>query len=136
MIMIKRIGVVSENNSLKPGDIRKMAQKVVVQLVDDLDGSSIEPGTGSTVSFAIDGTSYEIDLSDENAGKLRDALAPYLKAGRRVGGRRSSGRTSSGSSSAASETAAIREWANAQGLKVSQRGRVGAEVVEAYRAAH
>lgn len=112
-----------------------MAQKVVVQLVDDLDGSSIEPGTGSTVSFAIDGTSYEIDLSDENAGKLRDALAPYLKAGRRVGGRRST-RASSGSSAAASETAAIREWANAQGLKVSQRGRVGSDVVEAYRAAH
>lgn len=114
-----------------------MAQKVVVQLVDDLDGSAIEPGSGSTVSFAIDGTSYEIDLSDENAGKLRDALSPYLKAGRRVGGRRSgTSRPASSGTAAASEAAAMREWANAQGLKVSQRGRVGADVVEAYRAAH
>lgn len=112
-----------------------MAQKVVVQLVDDIDGTSIEPGAGSTVSFAIDGTSYEIDLADHNAAQLRDALAPYLRAGRRVGGRRSTGR-SSAASSAASEAASIREWANAQGMKVSQRGRVGADVVEAYRAAH
>ncbi len=114
-----------------------MAQKVVVQLVDDLDGTAIEDGTGSTVSFAIDGTSYEIDLSDRNAAEFRDVLAPYLKAGRRVGGRRSTaGRSSSGSSPAASEAAAIREWAHAQGMKVSQRGRVGADVVDAYRNAH
>jgi hypothetical protein len=117
-----------------------MAQKVVVQLVDDLDGTQIEPGTGSTVSFAIDGTSYEIDLTDENAAGLRDALAPYLKAGRRVaaGARRSGGSAarSASSSPAASEAAAMREWANAQGMKVSQRGRVGADVVDAYRSAH
>jgi hypothetical protein len=112
-----------------------MAQKVVVQLVDDIDGTPLEPGTGSTISFAIDGTSYEIDLSDHNAAQLRDALAPYLRAGRRISGRRSSSRPSS-SSSAASETAAMREWAHAQGMKVSQRGRVGADVVEAYRNSH
>jgi len=112
-----------------------MAQKVVVQLVDDIDGTPLEPGTGSTVLFAIDGTSYEIDLSDHNAAQLRDALAPYLRAGRRVGGRRSTGRSSS-SSSAASEAAAMREWAHAQGMKVSQRGRVGSDVVEAYRSSH
>jgi len=111
-----------------------MAQKVVVQLVDDLDGTPIEDGTGSTVSFAIDGTSYEIDLSDAHAGEFRDALAPYLRAGRRVStARRASGGSRSSSSAAASETAAIREWATAQGIKVSQRGRVGADVVEAYR---
>jgi hypothetical protein len=116
-----------------------MAQKVVVQLVDDLDGSPIEDGAGSTVSFAIDGTSYEIDLSDDHASAFRDALAPYLKAGRRVaaGARRSAPRSSgSSSSAAASEAAAMREWAHAQGMKVSQRGRVGADVVDAYRASH
>jgi hypothetical protein len=112
-----------------------MAQKVVVQLVDDLDGSPIEPGSGSTVAFAVDGTNYEIDLSDEHAAQLRDALSPYLKAGRRVGGRRTAAR-SAGSSPAASEAAAMREWAHAQGMKVSQRGRVGADVVEAYRSSH
>lgn len=115
-----------------------MAQKVVVQLVDDLDGSPIEDGAGSTVTFAIDGTSYEIDLSDDHAAELRDALAPYLKAGRRVAGTRRSAPRSSGSggSAAASEAAAMREWAHAQGMKVSQRGRVGADVVEAYRSSH
>jgi hypothetical protein len=114
-----------------------MAQKVVVQLVDDLDGTPIEHGAGSTVTFAVDGTSYEIDLSDRNASAFRDALAPYLKAGRRVGGRRNASRSSgSAGSAAASEAAAMREWAHAQGMKVSQRGRVGADVAEAYRASH
>ncbi|MGN6325857.1 histone-like nucleoid-structuring protein Lsr2 [Pseudolysinimonas sp.] len=116
-----------------------MAQKVVVQLVDDLDGTPIEDGAGSTVSFAVDGTNYEIDLSDDHASEFRDVLAPYLKAGRRVAGgtRRSASRgTSSSGSAAASEAAAMREWANAQGMKVSQRGRVGSDVVEAYRASH
>jgi hypothetical protein len=115
-----------------------MAQKVVVQLVDDLDGTAIEDGAGSTVTFAIDGTSYEIDLSDAHASEFRDVLSPYLKAGRRIAGsRRSSApRSSSSSSAAASEAAAMREWANAQGMKVSQRGRVGADVVDAYRASH
>jgi hypothetical protein len=110
-----------------------MAQKVVVQLVDDLDGTPIEDGTGSTVAFAIDGTSYEIDLSDAHAGELRDALAPYLRAGRRVSSTRRASSGSRSSGSAASEAAAMREWATARGMKVSQRGRVGADVVEAYR---
>ena len=110
-----------------------MAQKVVVQLVDDLDGSPIEGGAGRTISFALDGASYEIDLSDRNAAQLRDALAPYVKAGRRVGGRRSAGRGTGGSSS---EATAMREWARAQGMSVSARGRVSADVVAAYRAAH
>lgn len=114
-----------------------MAQKVVVQLVDDLDGSAIEDGAGSTVSFAIDGTGYEIDLSDAHAGELRDVLAPYLRAGRRVSAaRRTSGGSRTSGSSAAGEAAAIREWAASQGLKVSQRGRVGADVVAAYRSSH
>jgi hypothetical protein len=113
---------------------RKLAQKVVVQLVDDLDGSPIEGGSGRTISFALDGASYEIDLSDRNAAQLRDALAPYVKAGRRVGGRRSTGRGTSGGAS--SEATAMREWARAQGMSVSARGRVSADVVAAYRAAH
>jgi hypothetical protein len=112
-----------------------MAQKVVVQLVDDLDGTPIEAGAGSTIAFAIDGTSYEIDLSDDNASRMRDALAPYLKAGRRVGGRRSAAARST-SGAPATEATAMREWARSQGLKVSERGRVGADVVEAYNAAH
>jgi hypothetical protein len=113
-----------------------VAQKVVVQLVDDLDGSPIDAGAGSTISFALDGASYEIDLSDRNAVQLRDAFAPYIKAGRRVGGRRTTGRSAGSGSSASGEATAMREWARAQGMSVSARGRVGADVVAAYRAAH
>jgi hypothetical protein len=112
-----------------------LAQKVVVQLVDDIDGTPIEPGTGSTVTFALDGANYEIDLADRNAERLRDALAPYVTAGRRVGGRRTAGR-GSGTPAPASEATAMREWARSRGMKVSERGRVGSDVVVAYGAAH
>jgi hypothetical protein len=111
-----------------------MAQKVVVQLVDDLDGTPLEPGNGETVAFGLDGTSYEIDLSDPNADTFRRTLEPYVKAARKVSGRRSPRSTSA--SKPSNEATAIREWARSQGLKVSERGRVSGEVVDAYSAAH
>ena len=52
-----------------------MARKIVHQLVDDLDGTVLEVGSGETILFSLDGTAYEIDLTDENAAALRDALA-------------------------------------------------------------
>ncbi len=111
-----------------------MAQKVQVILVDDLDG-----GTASeTVSFALDGTAYEIDLSAKNAGKLRDVFATYVGVARKAG--RASGRnTRSGRGSAAADreqNQAIRAWAKKKGLKVSERGRIPAEIVEKYKSAH
>ena len=114
-----------------------MAQRVNVELVDDLD----ESPAAETVSFALDGVSYEIDLSEANAGKLREALAPYLGHARRTGGRRGgSSRGSSGSSSrtssASGNAADIRAWARENGFEVSERGRVSAEVRSAYAAAH
>jgi hypothetical protein len=108
-----------------------MAQKVQVLLVDDLDDGKAD----ETVQFALDGTSYEIDLSSKNAAKLRDALAGYVGAARRVtarGGRRR-GRARPADDGSARE---IREWARANGFQVSDRGRVPAEVTEAFRAAH
>ena len=114
-----------------------MAQKVQVILVDDIDGGAAE----ETVSFAVDGASYEIDLSEKNAAALRDAFAPYVGAARKAGrasSGRSAGRTRSSGSSATADreqNQAIREWAKKKGFKVSDRGRIPADVVEKYHAA-
>ena len=61
-----------------------MARKIVHQLVDDLDGTVLEIGEGETLTFSLDGVAYEIDLTETNASALRDALAPYVAAGRRI----------------------------------------------------
>ncbi|MGH3913274.1 MAG: histone-like nucleoid-structuring protein Lsr2 [Pseudonocardiaceae bacterium] len=119
-----------------------MAQKTVVTMVDDLTGEEAEDI--GTVEFALDGISYELDLSDENAAKLRDALAQYTGAGRRTGGRRRGGRvsgrvTKSGSMSTSynRETLkSIRGWAKQNGHSVSDRGRLSGEVLEAWENAH
>ena len=112
-----------------------MAQRVNVVLVDDIDGSDAV----ETVSFALDGVDYEIDLSEKHAGELRNAVSLYIGHGRRTGGRRRSGRRSSASNAAGSEGASaadIRAWARENGWDVPERGRVSAEVREAYAAAH
>ena len=111
-----------------------MAQRVEVVVVDDLDGGPAD----ETVQFGLDGVTYEIDLNEENAAALRDAVAVYVGHGRRVSGRRSAGKASSGRArrSASSETAQIRAWAKEQGLAVNERGRVPADIVAQYEAAH
>lgn len=110
-----------------------MAQKVQVILVDDVDGGEAV----ENVTFALDGASYEIDLSAENAKRLRDALAPYVSAARKVrpgsrGAGRSGGRGRGSTTMDREQAAAIRDWARRQGLKVSDRGRIPASIVEQY----
>jgi hypothetical protein len=112
-----------------------MAQRVQVVLIDDFDGGEAT----QTVSFGLDGAAYEIDLSEGNAAQLRDAFAPWVGNARRVPGRsaRPAGRRSGGSSSSsATDSTTIRAWAKENGYKVSERGRISAEVQEAYAAAH
>jgi hypothetical protein len=115
-----------------------MAQKVQVILVDDVDGGD----ASETVTFGLDGVSYEIDLNDDNAARLRDALSTWVGHARKVGGRSSTRRRSSSSSSAptaakgGNDTAAVRAWARENGHEVSERGRIAADVVAAYEAAH
>jgi hypothetical protein len=110
-----------------------MAQKVNIVLVDDLDGTEAT----ETVSFALDGSSYEIDLNDANAAALREALGGYVGHARKVaGGARRTRRSGSGSSSSSSNTKDVREWAKSQGMEVSERGRISADVQQAYDAAH
>ncbi|MBV2361766.1 Lsr2 family protein [Streptomonospora sp. S1-112] len=110
-----------------------MAQKVQVLLVDDLDGGEAE----ETVSFGVDGSSYEIDLSAANASKLRDALAPYVEAARKApaksGGR--ANRRQQRSAPSRERSAEIRAWAKAAGKQVNERGRIPAAIVAEYEAA-
>jgi hypothetical protein len=110
-----------------------MAQIREVRLIDDLDGEAAD----ETIEFGIDGKNYEIDLSKENAGKLRDALASYVASARRSGGRRRSSASSGGAAARRpsidrEQNQAIREWARKRGMKVSDRGRIPAEVLETY----
>ncbi|GMA32439.1 histone-like nucleoid-structuring protein Lsr2 [Litorihabitans aurantiacus] len=110
-----------------------MVQRVSVVLEDDIDGGTAD----ETVTFGLDGVSYEIDLSDANASKLRDALAPWVGQARRAGGRKATGaRSSKPRASRGSDASAIRAWAADNGHTVSERGRIPAEVREAYEAAH
>jgi hypothetical protein len=111
-----------------------MAKKVTVTLVDDFDG---EGAADETVEFGLDGVTYEIDLSAKNATKLRNDLKLWVEASRRVGGRRR-GRTSSGRGRGAidrEQSAAIRDWARRNGHNVSTRGRIPADVIDAFHAA-
>jgi len=115
-----------------------MAQQTTVRFVDDLDGSE----ASGTFDFSLEGRNYQIDLSDENAAKLRDALAPYVGAARKAGGR-GRGRTPRPTAVAEKparsnreETAAVRQWARENGHQVSERGRIPKSVIEAYQAAN
>lgn len=116
-----------------------MARRIVHQLVDDIDGSVLEVGEGETVHFSLNGTSYEIDLNAAHAEELRAALEPYISAGRRAGsGSSASSRSASSKKRSARnpEVAAIRAWANENGYSLSERGRIPAPVLDAYKAAH
>ena len=106
-----------------------MAQKVNIILVDDIDGSDAT----ETVSFGLDGSSYEIDLNDKNASALRDALAGYVGHARKVTNSRGRKTRTTTSGPSARE---LRDWGRSNGFKVSDRGRVPAEVRDAFDAAH
>lgn len=109
-----------------------MARQTTVTLVDDLDGSEAE----EQVEFSVDGRSYEIDLSTVNASRLRDVLAPFVSAARRTGARRPATAAPGRATSDRAQNQAIREWAIAQGMKVSERGRIPTNVLTAYHGTH
>jgi hypothetical protein len=110
-----------------------MAQRVQVLLVCDLHDDDTE-GT-ETVSFSVEGASYEIDVCAGHAAALRDSFAPYVGAARRVsrGGAVPSGRRRRVATGV--DPAAVRAWAKSQGLKVNERGRIPAEIVDRFIAA-
>lgn len=109
-----------------------MAQKTIVQLVDDIDGKELKEGEGETVTFALDGKDYELDLSNKNADKFRGLFQDYIAAGRKV--TKSSGRRKSAGST--SNAAEVRAWAQSNGHEVPERGRIPQTVREAFDAAN
>lgn len=108
-----------------------MAKNVSVVITDDIDGSE----NAQTVSFGFNGASYEIDLADSNRELLEKALAPYIEAARRTrnGSRRPASRTNG---AVRIDRAEVRAWAKAAGLQVSERGRISADIMQQYEAAH
>jgi nucleoid-associated protein Lsr2 len=108
---------------------RPMAQRTQVLYVDDIDGSEAE----GTVRFGLGGTDYEIDLNKKHADQFAKAIGPYVEAARKVPSSRRSGR---GPRSPRHDQSDVRAWAREQGIKVSTRGRIPADVLARYRAAH
>ena len=121
-----------------------MAQRTVVQLTDDLDGKPIPDGKGETIRFSLDRADYEIDLADKNAKALRDTFAKYISSARRTGAgtrstgraRASRGRTGRSQDGRGYDPKAVRAWAESEGIQVSQRGRVSADLVARFQAAN
>jgi hypothetical protein len=105
-----------------------VAKQTTVTLVDDLDGNEAD----EQVEFAVDGKVYEIDLSAANSAKLREALAPFVSAARRTGGRSTASTATVRPSVDREQNQAIREWAQQRGMKISERGRIPSNVLEAY----
>jgi hypothetical protein len=110
----------------------EMVQKVLVEILDDIDGSV----ASETVPFSLDGVSYEIDLSAENAAALREELAAYVASGRRTGGRKIRSAIGRPIATSAAEdrdrSRAIRAWAEEHGYEVADRGRISSEVIAAF----
>ncbi|WP_375404843.1 Lsr2 family protein [uncultured Amnibacterium sp.] len=114
-----------------------MAQKYIVQLVDDLTNEPIEDGAGESVQFALDGVSFAIDLNTEHAEEFRGALSKYVSAARKADAASSKSRPTARTASAAkSDLKNVREWASKNGFEVSSRGRIPGNVQQAYAAAH
>lgn len=111
--------------------INGMAKTVSVVVSDDIDGSP----NAQTVTFGLDGVAYEVDLGKKNRARLERDLAPYIEAGRRISRARNQ-MTASRPPSPRADRAAVRAWANEHGLKVSERGRISAAVIEHYEAAN
>lgn len=111
-----------------------MAQRVQVQLVDDLNGQEAQ----ETVRFGIDGAKYEIDLTTENAAQLRSALSLYMHGGRKAASSRQGLNTQAGLLAARNreKLQQIRKWAQENGLNPSARGRVSYAILDAYNKAH
>jgi hypothetical protein len=108
-----------------------MAQKVVTELVDDIDGSEAD----ETVEFSYRGYNYQIDLNAKNIGKLDKALTPFIDHARRLG-RASSRQAKTTLVRVPSDAAAVRAWAQSNGYEVPDRGRIPGAVRDAYEAAN
>lgn len=124
---------------------RTVATQIITSLIDDLDGTAIENGSGESIEFAVNGVEYVIDLKSKNATEFHRKLDYYIEHATRVGGRRRrpsaagtalAAKTASSTKRDPAQTRAIRQWASDEGYDVSERGRIPADIEEAYNAAH
>jgi nucleoid-associated protein Lsr2 len=106
-----------------------MAPRVIVELEDDLDGGPAD----ETMRFGLDGTDYEIDLSQKNVRAFRRQLAPFVEQARKAG--RAAGRRALRTAASRERGGEIRAWAKEHGIQVSARGRIPASMLEQYQAA-
>ncbi|MBO1267101.1 histone-like nucleoid-structuring protein Lsr2 [Arthrobacter cavernae] len=113
-----------------------MAKQTITRIISDLSGEVLEEGQGETIAFGFGKKSYTIDLTQSEADEFRKTIHKYSSVATEEVARlpRTSG--SSAPKSPKEDLTPIREWAKSQGLKVSDRGRVSAEVMSAYHAAH
>jgi hypothetical protein len=107
-----------------------MARRVIQELIDDISGQPAD----ETVTFALDGVQYEIDLTTKNAAKLRSAIAPFVAAGTKVGRGGVTAHRRGPARNDRQVNQAIREWAQGKGIAVSDRGRIKQEIVDRYKA--
>ncbi|WP_293786321.1 Lsr2 family protein [uncultured Aeromicrobium sp.] len=116
-----------------------MAKKTIEKFFSDISGEEIENNT-PTLTFAFDGTTYEIDVTEKEKAEIEKALEPYIRAGRKVSGaavsRRRNRRSGGSTSNSGSQAKEIRAWAKEQGIDVPARGRIPADVLEKYHAAN
>lgn len=110
-----------------------MAQKILTVLTDDIDGKELDNNDAETVTFALDGQTYEIDLSTKNAEKMRKAISTYIENGRKVSSRNKAGRPKRTQMGPTAQE--IRDWARSSGYEVPDRGRIPADIREAFEAA-
>lgn len=109
-----------------------MVQRVQLILEDDISGEKAD----ETIAFALEGVSYEIDLSSENAAKMREEFAVWIGHARRLSGRRNAPGKKAASKSDRNDVVQMRAWLREQGHEVSDRGRISVELKELYEAAH
>lgn len=115
--------------------MRDMSQRVESILIDDLDGAELDDGEGSTVSFALDGKTYELDLSAANRQRLQDMLRPFIAKARRRGGRPAEAPGKRTARVDSAQLNAMRQWATANGHTISKRGKVPTRIQLAYHGA-
>ena len=112
-----------------------MAQKHVVTVVCDLPHGGEVEGTES-VSFAFDGTAYEIDLCADHAKELREQFGAYTEHARKVAGGAAARRRRTRNGPSRERSSEIRAWAKETGHQVSERGRIPASIIAEYEDAH
>lgn len=111
-----------------------MAQRVQTIIVDDVDGSELGDD-GQTIRFGWLGAEYRIDLSQANVDNFAAVITPYVNAGQRIGGRKARNSSSPANGNGQVDTKAVRKWAESNGIELSSRGRVPAEIIEKFKAA-